>query len=714
MYIILLYIEYNIEERVQTLLNYWLKDLLYIDNVKVFINNTNTTIRRNVPMTYHKKKMEDETQAIIIDYIYTIDDDPLYNIIKYIHTNHKYDYLYIIKNPHWINTTKLLYKFNRLKADDSISFGDVKSSIYCNTIINTFIKSGRKNIYKYIKLSSDEKWSIAYNITTKQLLNEYIHIYSNNKLEVYTKYIEKMYNYIFISDKDFIICSSLSHKDMILSYKQFHKIRSYKFKYFIFIYDNKYETYLNLNNIYIILTYLEKYNIEYYYSELFYIISYYYLETNKYNTTDFNKNPLLIKDNHQTTLYEFYNIYNIYDYFDDKYIYDKYKIKDERTNQNIVSSITTIQKPYYKNILLLFTSKKTYNRVDILKKYWLKSNLLKDYKLIIVTGGNKITYMEKDNNFDILYTNCDDTYIKFPHKVYESIKYVYNYFKYDYVIKIDDDVYLNIDNLTKYIEECTYDYVGYELGKDRVDNRWHFGRTTLEYEFEWNEAQKGTYFNGPCYILSNKATSYISKSIHESYIKNHIYEDYAISNILYQYDIKRCAIEHFNLPNIYEMFEYNIDEKKNITDLKPYNSINHIISFHCGPFAGDGELYYYIDLDYIFNIVKTYQEEQQLEEEEQQLEEQQDQEQQLEQEEQLEEQQLEQEEQLEEQQDQEQQDKEEQEQQEQQLEQQDQEDQYKEEEKQQEEQNQEQQDQEEQLEEQQDQEQQEQNYTSFF
>ena len=62
----------------------------------------------------------------------------------------------------------------------------------------------------------------------------------------------------------------------------------------------------------------------------------------------------------------------------------------------------------------------------------------KDDKIIVLLGSEKTVL-----NNDILELNCGDLYENLPEKVVLGIQYIYKHFKFNKLIKVDDDVVIN-------------------------------------------------------------------------------------------------------------------------------------------------------------------------------------------------------------------------------------------------------------------------------
>ena len=75
-------------------------------------------------------------------------------------------------------------------------------------------------------------------------------------------------------------------------------------------------------------------------------------------------------------------------------------------------------------------------------------------------------------------------------------------------------------------------------------------------------------------------------------------------------NIEQVIIGSASLDNLkanIDSTNYDLDKKdKKVINIVPYNNIDNIISFHCGPFLGKGKIYYDIDLGVIFNSIHIH------------------------------------------------------------------------------------------------------------
>jgi len=85
---------------------------------------------------------------------------------------------------------------------------------------------------------------------------------------------------------------------------------------------------------------------------------------------------------------------------------------------------------------------------------------------------------------------CPDSYIGLPHKIKAGLQFVYHKFNPSFVVKIDDDVLVNIPKLLEYTRSTQDHYAGH---------------VTYNYNPNPNQVLSTVYCGGPAYYLSSTA-----------------------------------------------------------------------------------------------------------------------------------------------------------------------------------------------------------------
>ena len=161
--------------------------------------------------------------------------------------------------------------------------------------------------------------------------------------------------------------------------------------------------------------------------------------------------------------------------------------------------------------MILTSAKNLESKAKIIYETW--AHKCDNYKFIStvsdeIRNGNDTRYKISENgtefhyHFDILQPPglINDTYSKLTDKVYITLKHLYNkYNDYDWYLKADDDTYIFVDNLRKFVSDknpsspVTY---GYDF-KVIVQNGYHSG--------------------GGGYLLSNEAFKRLGGMLNNDY-----------------------------------------------------------------------------------------------------------------------------------------------------------------------------------------------------
>lgn len=128
------------------------------------------------------------------------------------------------------------------------------------------------------------------------------------------------------------------------------------------------------------------------------------------------------------------------------------------------------------------------SRQIAVRESWLKSF---DGRWFFFEGGDETSY-----NDNLLILNCPDTYEDLALKTKLMLKYVYDNFEFDYLVKVDDDTGLIVDRLLDR-DLPEEDYIGYPVGLKSCTGGIQ-------------------YAQGGGYILSRKATSIIVDYVFDS------------------------------------------------------------------------------------------------------------------------------------------------------------------------------------------------------
>ena len=187
-------------------------------------------------------------------------------------------------------------------------------------------------------------------------------------------------------------------------------------------------------------------------------------------------------------------------------------------------------------VICIYTCAKHQDEQQAIRDTWLKEVIKHNIPYFFVIGKpSSRSYVEGD----ILYVDAPDTYEHLPRKTYKIFEYIYNYTFYSHVLKIDDDCYVNVDNLLQCGFE-NYDYMGKVAGyEDDLDRNWHEGKTADPTIGEYVGEHKGTWANGASgYFLNRYAMRKLMEYSNHKEIAFELYEDKLIGDILREFKIE--------------------------------------------------------------------------------------------------------------------------------------------------------------------------------
>lgn len=271
-----------------------------------------------------------------------------------------------------------------------------------------------------------------------------------------------------------------------------------------------------------------------------------YLEKFKINYTKINNN----------------NIYNkiIYQLKNNNNTSNELLLKENVViHENLIKKNNTSDK-LSNLVICIITCRKYLDKQNAIRDTWLKEAKKKNINYYFVIGHSDKSVIVDD----ILYVNSGDYYEDLPMKMYALIKFIYDNTDFKYIWKIDDDCYVNINNINN-IEFDKHNYYGKLIersgNKNKFDKKWHFNKCHSKI-LNKTPAIKGYicdwYGGGYGYFLSKNSMKIIIKNLNLFY--NEIYEDKCIGEILFKNYIKPKstnykASEYYNFNKLSDKFK---------------------------------------------------------------------------------------------------------------------------------------------------------------
>ena len=158
-------------------------------------------------------------------------------------------------------------------------------------------------------------------------------------------------------------------------------------------------------------------------------------------------------------------------------------------------------------VLILVSSNAPHsNRRIIVRKYWGNTSTWKTsfaWKVVFVTGAAGIQVMrnlhvEADLYKDIVMENINESFYRMSYKVMIGLQWAHTYFKFDFLLKCDDDVFVQIDHLMETLSTSKDHFFGQRMFNQPVERSGRYGVSKEEHFKDHYDP----YCSGGGFILS--------------------------------------------------------------------------------------------------------------------------------------------------------------------------------------------------------------------
>lgn len=180
-----------------------------------------------------------------------------------------------------------------------------------------------------------------------------------------------------------------------------------------------------------------------------------------------------------------------------------------------------VNKPSFRLIVLVITAPGNSERRDTIRKTWLSEKPVSEVKCLFSIGLKNINQDEidtlksenKKHNDLLLLPKQLDTYMTITKKVLQSLVHIYENYEFDFLLKVDDDSFVVIDQILKELFRWQNKgtkaelYWGYFDGRARVQKggRWR--------ETDWFLCDHYLpYALGGGYVLSFNLVKFIAEN----------------------------------------------------------------------------------------------------------------------------------------------------------------------------------------------------------
>lgn len=167
-------------------------------------------------------------------------------------------------------------------------------------------------------------------------------------------------------------------------------------------------------------------------------------------------------------------------------------------------------------MLMILSCEKNIERVKIMRESWLNKCSV---PYVFVFGQEDLSPdYDIDLSANILLVKCNDGYDYLSHKVKAGIQSIIKIYNPNYIIKCDDDVYVDPEMLNEYVEYCLSKNIKYH-GHPHYERKGSTSTWCKEkYILEKNKSayvynEHIVYCMGPFYYLSREASQILSDTM---------------------------------------------------------------------------------------------------------------------------------------------------------------------------------------------------------
>ncbi len=230
----------------------------------------------------------------------------------------------------------------------------------------------------------------------------------------------------------------------------------------------------------------------------------------------------------------------------------RFQLKEEVPQQDTDKSVKNVC--VQDIIYLIVTCEKYLWRANAVRNTWLKEFKNSGGRYYFLMGNPALNYAEVID--DILYVPCRDDYESLPLKLALGYQFVYENLTFSHICKIDDDVFLNVDNFVQVVLPQLADkpFAGGRIWQyqRKIDNTYHFGKCSDERfhkRYHRNTAPCDYPLGGNIYFLSREILPILISKIGtlREELKQFIYsyEDIRIAEILHANGVSVWQLNRF-------------------------------------------------------------------------------------------------------------------------------------------------------------------------
>lgn len=219
-------------------------------------------------------------------------------------------------------------------------------------------------------------------------------------------------------------------------------------------------------------------------------------------------------------------------------------------------------------------------------------------QVIFVIGGGERTCLGEDS---LLQVTAGDLYEDLPQKVQAAIEFCVKNIGFERLIKVDDDIHVNFDNLYAVLPDLAdYPYVGRRTPTRpgiTPSSNWHFGKVAPGSLHEGLphkvEGPPEFWAGGGMYVVRRDAAAHLATTLAHQVAHYHLYEDFMVGDLLARHGVQAQPWDELPVANGQDWCITNLRDimSEDLSSLRDEARMKRAISVHCGPYPP----YYRID-----------------------------------------------------------------------------------------------------------------------
>lgn len=180
-----------------------------------------------------------------------------------------------------------------------------------------------------------------------------------------------------------------------------------------------------------------------------------------------------------------------------------------------LAPISASDNPIFDTLVTVFSCRANLDtRIPAMRDGWLSTLRALGVPYLVIAGGAK---GEPYQDGDVLHLPCADDYEGLPQKTLATIDWVRRNTGFGYLLKIDDDCFLNAQAYFQSLSHLKFDYYGRKLtrGVGQMDRAWHNAKSqSARGRLELDKSAEPSFYcdGGSGYALSRRAMEAVSRA----------------------------------------------------------------------------------------------------------------------------------------------------------------------------------------------------------